>query len=345
MTWWNIEFVYPLWFLLLPAPALIAWLAPAYQTQQSVIKIPFFQLIIDALGETPQKGASLLTPKWWQRGTLLVSWVLIVTALTQPTVLGEPETRQLEGRDIMIVLDLSGSMGERDFQQPNGEKIHRLDAAKMVLNEFVALREGDRLGLILFGDAAFVQTPFTADHAAWLNLLQQTDVAMAGPSTHLGDALGLAIKAFEHGTNQQEKVAIILTDGNDTGSFVEPIEAAKVAAAKEIKMHIIAMGDPTTVGEQALDMAVIHQVASLTGGEAFAALNREELLAAYEMINQLEPQLYESQTHWPKISLHSHLLGIVIIIYLSAFTVATIQRKRRRATSSQTTLSKEGNHV
>ncbi|MDR9826784.1 VWA domain-containing protein [Vibrio sp. FNV 38] len=331
----NIEIVHPLWLLLLPAPVVIYWLIPPYQTQQSVIKIPFFQLIIDALGETPQKGASLLTPKWWQRATLSISWVLIVTALTKPTILGEPEVRQLEGRDIMVVLDLSGSMGERDFVQTDGKTISRLVAAKQVLNEFVALRQGDRLGLILFGDAAFIQSPFTADHSVWTALLNQTEVAMAGQSTHLGDAMGLTIKAFEQNVDEQEKVAIILTDGNDTGSFVEPVEAAKVAAEKGIKMHVIAMGDPTTVGEQALDMEVIQQIALRTGGESYEALNREQLIAAYDSINDLEPLLYDSQTYWPKQSLHSHLLGMVLVLYLSAFALVTIQRRARKNNTSR----------
>lgn len=136
-----------------------------------------------------------------------------------------------------------------------------------MLTEFVQSRKGDRLGLVLFGDAAFVQTPFTADQKVWLELLNQTDVAMAGQSTHLGDAIGLAIKVFEQSDKSRgaleqdqnrEKVAIVLTDGNDTGSFVEPIDAAKVAKAKGVRVHVIAMGDPETIGETALDMDTIH---------------------------------------------------------------------------------------
>lgn len=136
--------------------------------------------------------------------------------------------------------------------------------------------------MILFGDAAFVQTPFTADHEAWLTLLDQTEVAMAGESTALGNAIGLAIKTFEQssqeaGAAQREKVVIVLTDGNDTASFVEPIDAAKVAAAKGVRIHVIAMGDPTTVGEQALDMDVINKIAKDTGGQAFQAKDRNGL--------------------------------------------------------------------
>ncbi len=287
------------------------------------------------------RGASQLTPSWWQRATLILSWLLVVCAMAKPTVLGEPQVRESLGRDVMVVVDLSGSMAEPDFTSRTGEKISRLDAAKEVLTEFVQSRKGDRLGLVLFGDAAFVQTPFTADQKVWLELLNQTDVAMAGQSTHLGDAIGLAIKVFEQSdksrgvleqTQNREKVAIVLTDGNDTGSFVEPIDAAKVAKAKGVRVHVIAMGDPETIGETALDMDTIHRIAKESGGEAFEALNRDELSAAYDEIGKLEPQLYESTTYRPKQSLHHYLMALVVIMHLLAFSVATL--KRRAATRS-----------
>jgi Ca-activated chloride channel family protein len=191
----------------------------------------------------------------------------------------------------------------------------------------------------LFGDAAFVQTPFTADQSVWLELLNQTDVAMAGQSTHLGDAIGLAIKVFEQSHNQRdalsdqmpeqerEKVVIVLTDGNDTGSFVEPIDAAKVAKAKGVRIHVIAMGDPQTVGEVALDMETIRRIAEESGGSAFEALNRDELQKAYAEIGELEPQLYESTTYRPKQTIHHHLMAIVVVMYLTAFSAATIRRR------------------
>ncbi|EHR0757720.1 TPA: VWA domain-containing protein [Vibrio parahaemolyticus] len=337
----GFEFAHPMWFLILPLPLVVYYLVPAYRTKQMAIKVPFFSQLVEAIGETPSEGASQLTPSWWQRATLILSWLLVVCAMAKPTVLGEPQVRESLGRNVMVVVDLSGSMAEPDFTSRTGEKISRLDAAKEVLTEFVQSRKGDRLGLVLFGDAAFVQTPFTADQKVWLELLNQTDVAMAGQSTHLGDAIGLAIKVFgqsdkSRGALEQdqnrEKVAIVLTDGNDTGSFVEPIDAAKVAKAKGVRVHVIAMGDPETIGETALDMDTIHRIAKESGGEAFEALNRDELSAAYDEIGKLEPQLYESTTYRPKQSLHHYLMALVVIMHLLAFSVATL--KRRAATRS-----------
>ncbi len=327
----NIELAHPMWLLALPLPFLIYWLAPAYRTIEPALKVPFFLMLAKALGEEPTKGAHQLNSRPWQKSLRYLAWVCVVIALTQPQRLGPPQVREQFGRDVMVVVDLSGSMAEPDFQSPTGEEISRLAAAKQVLSEFAKQREGDRLGLILFGDAAFVQTPFTADHNAWLTLLEQTDVAMAGQSTHLGDAIGLAIKVFEDQRDEvaKQKVAIVLTDGNDNGSFVAPIDAAKVAKAKQVRIHVIAMGDPQTVGEQAIDMQTIKQIASQSGGQAFQALNRDELSAAYEAINQLEPTLYQSTTFRTKVSLHHYFLMLVVVIHLVAFALATLVKRRQ----------------
>ncbi|MDR9828070.1 VWA domain-containing protein [Vibrio sp. FNV 38] len=340
LLWNSLDLTYPNWFWLLPAPLLLFWLSPSYRTTQLAIKVPFFQQLLAATGESPMSGASELKPQLWQRVILVISWCLVILALTKPVILGQPQTKQSIGRDIMVVVDLSGSMAEQDFTSTEGYKVSRLEATKTVLADFAKQREGDRMGLILFGDAAFVQTPFTADKQAWLSLLEQTRVAMAGQSTHLGDAIGLAIKVFINEKNKTldvsakdlvqnnvQQVAIILTDGNDTGSFVEPIEAAKIAKAKGVRLHIITIGDPNTVGESAIDMTVIEQIAEESGGEAFQALDRQQLQLAYKTIDDLEPQLYESITYYPKNSIHYQLILAVLLLYLGAFSLALLARK------------------
>ncbi len=340
MNWSNIEFAYPLWLLILPLPLIIYWLLPSYKTIQPALKVPFFNRLIKALGEIPTKGAHQLQRAFWQQSTRWIAWIIIVLALAKPMVLGPPQLRQEFGRDVMVAVDLSGSMAEQDFTAQDGSKITRLDAVKQVLADFSAQRKGDRLGLILFGDAAFIQTPFTADQQAWLTLLQQTEVAMAGQSTHLGDAIGLAIKVFSQtqdaAAQQREQVVIVLTDGNDTGSFVQPMDAAKVAASKGVRIHVIAMGDPATVGEQALDMDTIKAIAQLSGGQAFQALNRADLAAASEAINKLEPQLYNSTSYRNKQSLHAYLLMLLVVMHLISFALASVVSSQRREKSLST---------
>ena len=319
----SIEFVHPGWFLLLPLPYVIYRFFPEYKTRQTAIKAPFFHQIQSLVDVEPTKGAQTLTPAVWQRAFLLLSWIALVSALAKPLWLGPVETREVSGRDIMIVVDLSGSMETADFVVSQQESVRRIDALKQVLIELSNQRENDRLGLILFGDSAYIQAPFTADIPAWQRLLQQTDVGMAGQSTNLGDAIGLAIKSLtEVKDADKEKVAIIFTDGNDTGSLVPPIDAAKVAKARGITLYVVAMGDPETIGENALDMETIDMVARMTGGRSFIALSQQDLEQVNTEIQALEQTLYSSKQYQPKVSLHYVPVAFVLLLYLTAFSVS-----------------------
>lgn len=341
-----LEFNYPFWALVLPLPWLINYFLPAFTVRQAAIKVPFFNIVAGLLKPTPNSALQYLKPSRWQRCALLIVWLLLVTAMTQPVILGEPQTRQQIGRDLMVVVDLSGSMETKDFtlqaKQPktdaagvtskptiSSEYISRLDAVKHVLREFVVQRQGDRLGLILFGDAAYLQAPFTADLNSWARLLDESRVAMAGQSTHLGDALGLAIKVMasdEIKSSQKNKVVLLLTDGNDTDSSVPPLEAAKIAAKNGIRVHVIAIGDPQTVGEQAMDMEVIEGVATLTGGKAFQAISTQELNNVYQTINELEPAKFASFIYQPKQSVHYVPIAAALIIYLVTYLLVFVVR-------------------
>ncbi|PKH04892.1 VWA domain-containing protein [Moritella sp. Urea-trap-13] len=339
-----IEFSYPWLFLLLPLPWFIQRFSPAYKIKQSALQVPFFSQLVSLSGEQPNTGAVKLEPKMWQRIALSLVWLFLVIAMAKPMWLGEPQIRSQFGRDLMVVVDLSGSMDSRDFSVPGRDSISRLTAVKNVLTEFSQQRSGDRLGLILFGDAAYLQAPFTADHQAWLGLLNDSEVAMAGQSTHLGDALGLAIKVMtdesikapiskensnasvdkstaEKSTADKQKVVIVLTDGNDTDSLVPPLEAAKIAASRGIKIHMIAIGDPRTFGEQALDMAVIDSVADITGGQAFQAISSVELNRVYAEISTLEPSQFSSFSYQPKVSVHYALIALAVSIYFILYSL------------------------
>ncbi|MDH5911483.1 VWA domain-containing protein [Vibrio splendidus] len=323
----NLEFEHPWAIILLVLPVLVYRWAPPYETKRSAIRVSFFDVLTDSLGLRATKGATKLTATRWQQCSLILGWILLVAAMAKPVWLSEPQTREVHGRDLMIVMDLSGSMAQEDFVNASGDAISRLTAAKGILSDFSHDRQGDRLGLILFGDAAYLQTPFTADLDAWNALLNETRVAMAGQNTHLGDAIGLGIKNFLENSVSEEKVMLVLTDGNDTDSLVPPIEAAKVAAQYDIRIHMIAMGDPATVGEQELDMEVIEQVSLITGGQAFLALSPSELQRVYEEIALLEPVLFESSTYQIKESKHYVPVLILTLNYLVLMWVYTLKRR------------------
>jgi Ca-activated chloride channel family protein len=273
------ELAYP-WALSLLALPLLMPLLPAYQESRDSIRVPFFDKLVELSEQRPHSGAIILRRDRFQYFLVGFMWVCLVLAAAKPEWVGAPIEQQKSGRDLMIAVDLSGSMGTRDFVLPDGETVDRLQAVKQVLAELANQRAGDRLGLIVFGSASYLQAPFTSDHVVWSTLLAETEIGMAGQSTVFGDAIGLAIKLFKESASDN-RVLIILTDGNDTGSIVPPIDAAKVAAAYNIRIYTIAIGNPASVGEEALDIDTIDRVTEITGGQSFKALDQQALQRAY----------------------------------------------------------------
>ncbi len=310
------EFAYPWMYVLLVLPFMVRLLFKPYKEQREAVQAPFFEKLKKITGQAPGKGAVVLRPRLFQRLMLPLAWVLIVTALARPQWVEDPITKIESGRDLMLAVDLSGSMEERDFTDPEGNRIDRLEAVKFVLNDFITRREGDRLGLILFGTTAYLQVPFTQDYNTFRLLLDEAQVRMAGPQTMIGDAIGLAIKLFAE-SDSENKVMILLTDGNDTGSQVPPFRAAGIASQNGVTIHTIAMGDPTTAGEQELDIEALQEISEITKGQYFMGMNREELEDIYHRLDELEPVEFETLSYRPRQPLYFYPLGIFFIIYLS----------------------------
>ena len=221
------------WLLALILLPLILRLAlPAYREPKQAIRVPWFGRLAALLGATPGVGAVIARTSLFRLGFMWLLWSLLVLAIARPQFIEEPIRRVVPTRDLLLLVDLSGSMEARDFTNAAGEKVDRLSAVKEVLDDFLTRREGDRVGLIVFGNAAFVQVPFTQDLDACRMLLEETAVRMAGPKTAFGDAIGLGITLFES-SEVEERVMIALTDGNDTGSKIPPAEAAKIARDNE----------------------------------------------------------------------------------------------------------------
>ncbi len=302
------------WMLLLLLLPLFMLLLPAYKESRDSVKVPFFDKLVTLSEQRPQKGATILQRDMTQRILVAFMWTALVLAAAKPEWIGPPIEQKKSGRDLMIAVDLSGSMEAKDFKLPDGRVVDRLEAVKYLLGDLAEQRSSDRLGLVVFGSAAYLQTPFTDDHTVWTQLLRDTQIGMAGQSTVIGDAIGLTIKLFDEGQSDN-RVLIVLTDGNDTGSVVPPIDAAKVAAAHNIRIYSIAIGDPTTVGEEAIDFKTIERIAQLSGGLAFEALDQDQLAQAYQTIGELEPELYETISFRPRKSLHYLPIGMALTLF------------------------------
>lgn len=326
-----VELAYP-WALALLVLPLIMRLLPDYKESRDSIKVPFFDKLVELSEQRPQTGAMVLRRDRAQLFLLGFTWLCLVLAAAKPQWIGAPIEQQKSGRDLMIAVDLSGSMEATDFALPDGTQVDRLEAVKYVLAELGERRVSDRLGLIVFGNAPYLQSPFTDDHLVWAELLAETEIGMAGQSTAFGDAIGLAIKLFQE-NDSDNRVLIILTDGNDTGSMVPPVDAAKVAASENIRIYTIAIGDPASVGEEALDIETLKRVSDVTGGAYFQALDRVELESAYQAIGELEPELYETISFRPKESLHWIPIGAALILYLVYHGIAAWQSRSQAETA------------
>lgn len=319
------------WLLvLLPLPLLVWWLAPPHREPRQSLVVPFLSRLAEHAGERPVKGAIVLRGGWLRSVSLLLGWTCVTVALARPQMIEPPITKQVPVRDLLLAVDLSGSMETQDFKNSAGKTEDRLSAVKEVLDDFLKRRQGDRIGLIFFGSAPFVQVPFTEDLNVCRSLLDEAQVKMAGPQTAFGDALGLAITLFDRST-VKERVLVALTDGNDTASKVPPVKAADIAKDKGIIIHTISVGDPTAAGEDALDVESLKSVASSTGGIYAHAANRPQLEAIYRKIDALAARKAETISHRPRRDVYWWPLVAGLVLSALQHALQLILRPRHRS--------------
>jgi len=306
---WRLE--YPWLLVLLP----LGWLAyrylPAYVQRRGALRIPFFESVARSVGQSPQRPGVRRDP--WQLGLNALVWALLVLALARPERVEPPLEHRQPVRDLMLALDISQSMETQDFVTPTGQRGDRLAGVKTVVADFIARRKDDRLGLIVFGTAAYPQAPLTQDHATLSLLLDQVATGMAGPNTAIGDAIGVAIKQLEHAT-ERDKVLILLTDGNDTGSAVPPDRAAAMAADRHIVVHTIGIGDPQATGEDKVDFDALRRIARATGGRFFSAQDQASLQQVYATLDQITPHEVRELRHQPRQDFFWVPLGLAVLL-------------------------------
>lgn len=327
-----ITLAYPWLLLLLPLPVLVRWLVPAHREPRPSLHVPFLDRLSRITGRQAGTGSAVLTGVTARKLLLPFVWLCVVLAVARPQWIEPPVSRQKPMRDLLVAVDLSGSMETPDFTDASGKKVDRLTAVKQVLDGFLAKREGDRVGLIFFGTAAFVQAPFTEDLSACRQLLEEAQVKMAGPQTAFGDAIGLGITMFDRSPMQQ-KVMIVLTDGNDTASQVPPAKAAEIAKGKGIVIHTVSVGDPKAAGEEALDVPTLQGVAQTTGGIYSAASDRKQLESIYQKLDALETHATETESRRPKRDVHHWPLAAafgVSLLYQAALLLRRMLANRVR---------------
>jgi len=326
----NLDFIWPLAFLLLPLPLLVRFLLPASNKNQDIpLHVPF----IDDFNSI-QHSQSFVHKNKWLTVLASIAWCLLITATARPQWLGERVDIPISGRDLMMAVDLSGSMQAEDFEL-NGRLMNRLQAVKIVAGEFIKQREGDRIGLILFGEKAYLQTPLTFDTKTINTMLQEALIGIAGKATAIGDAIGLAIKRLQN-RDTDSHVLILLTDGANTAGEVEPLKAAELAAKQNLKIYTIGVGAESrevgglffkrTVKNTEIDEKTLQTIADTTGGKYFRARDINELNKIYSLIDQLEPIEQESQSFRPIQALYFWPLSLAFILAALIMLVPSLSK-------------------
>ncbi len=334
------SFSYIWLFLLLPLPYLCRKLARPYQEERPAIQTPFFEELVELSGQEPRSGSIVRKQPRLNQILITLCWILLVAALARPQWIEQPLVKEIPTRDLLLGIDLSGSMSTEDFSTKSGQKVNRLAAVKEVMDDFLKRRSGDRAGFIFFGSAPFIQAPFTEDLELCRELLKEAQVDMAGPKTAFGDTIGLAINMFKE-SPVKDKLLIVLTDGNDTSSKVEPVKAAQIAADNDIVIYCVAVGDSQAAGEEKLDEKTLKNVAKITGGHYFWAGDRQELEKIYEKIDELSTHEIETISYRPKRDLYYWPLGMVVLLSLLMNLFRVIKVKHPTSNVQHSTSNKK----
>ena len=331
-------FYWPWMVLLLPLP-LIAWyFLPANKhsdfDSSPELLFPYIQRLSSAFGHK-EIGAS--KSKEWFIILLSLLWISLIIALMRPQWLDQMDYNNQEAYDIMLAVDISGSMEALDFATADN-KVSRLEITKQVVSNFALERKGDRLGLILFGEYAYLQMPMTFDTVAVSKMLNNATVGMAGPSTAIGDAIGIAVKEIR-GRSEKSRVVILLTDGADTSSNIPPMEAAKIAVHYGIRIYTIGIGTsglvpyPNQFGqismvEIGMDEELLKKIADITGGQYFNATDKAALATIYNKINELEKVEIEKVEYRIRQPLYRYPLSCACLFFLLLCLLPLIRSPR-----------------
>jgi Ca-activated chloride channel family protein len=326
---WSLA--WPWMLLALPLPFLVRYLMPAVVgTQDAGLKVPSFKSF--AVLKDRSEVEQLLNWRFWLS---MIAWVLLVTAAAKPERIGDELDVPVSGRNLMLAVDLSGSMDAKDFEL-GSRRVDRLTATKAVASDFIGRREGDRIGLILFGERAYLQVPLTLDRETVKTLLLEAFIGLAGEKTAIGDAITLAVKRIhDQGEDAQEQVLILLTDGANTAGEIDPLKAADLAQQIGLRIYTIGIGAEQMVVSSItggmrrvnpsadLDETTLTQIATMTGGRYFRAKDTAGLQEIYRLLDEMEPVAEPEAGFRPVKSLYFWPLAgaFVLAVFLAAMNL------------------------
>ena len=295
-----LSFLWPWVFIIAPLPLLLRLVLPrAKQNNEAALQVPHLSDY-----RLSENSKPIVNKSSWPLLLYTLSWICLIIAAARPQWTGDTIELPVSGRDLMLAIDISKSM-----DQPirhNRQLVSRITATKAVASAFIEKRVGDRIGLILFADQAYVQAPLTFDRTTVNILLQEAFTGLAGQATAIGDAIGLTVKRFEKNTARNksviqknisdDRVLILLTDGVSNRGEISPLKAAQLAAKKGLKIHTIGIGSR---GTRELDEDTLRKIASLTGGKYYRAYTTADLQQVYTLLDKLEPVEKDVKSYRP----------------------------------------------
>lgn len=302
-------------------PVAAAWLVPAANgNAEAALRVPFFLRLAAWSDERS------MDTRRWRIFIAVIAWLLLVFAAARPQWVGDPVALRITGRDLMLAVDLSGSMKRRDMKLA-GQWVSRLEIVKEVAGEFIERRDGDRIGLILFGTRAYLQAPLTFDRPTVRTLLKEAVIGLAGEQTAIGDAIGLGVKRLRE-RPASNRVLILLTDGANTAGEVNPMDAARFAAKLNLKIYTIGVGADVAMMRRQygtmrinpsadLDEPTLAAIARTTGGRYFRARETSELVDIYRTLDALEPVIGDEEQFRPTIELFYWPLALALLLSVS----------------------------
>ena len=311
---------WPWLLLLLPLPALVRYVLKAMpQSSLQALRVPWFSLV--------RSGAAGFMRKPVLAAVAWLVWALLVVAAARPQWVGEIEELPVTGRDLLLAVDISGSMDTQDMVLKQ-QAVNRLTVVKQVAGEFIERRRGDRVGLILFGSRAYLQTPLTFDTQTAAILLDESEIGLAGRETAIGDAIGLAVKRLREDA-ASKRILILLTDGANTSGEVQPMQAAEFAAREGLTIYTVGVGADEMMVQDFfgtrmvnpsadLDEKTLRAIAEKTGGQYFRARDTQALEEIYRKLDELEPVESDRETVRPVDDLFFWPLSVGFMMTLLA---------------------------
>ena len=315
----NFEII-NMWVLyLLPLPIIAYFLTPVLKLKSPSLIVPNLQKAESITAQKSHKSALVKRRNIFLWIGLIIIWVLLIAATSNPQLVGKPEMKVKTSRNFLIAADISFSMANKDWQI-DGKNVTRWEAVKTVMHEFISKRGGDRMGLIFFASNSYIQAPFTPDILTVDKMLDEADVGMAGQMTNIGKVIVKGIEMFKQDTIVDTKVMLLLTDGVDSGTDILPLDAADMAKRDSVMVYTIGIGNNTGNGTD-LDENTLTEIAELTGAKYFQAKDVNSLEQVYIELDKLEPIEFEEESFKPRTLLYYYPLALAIFIAIGMLLI------------------------